>query len=183
MAYGTFGLVTITPVLSLAGAVLPTEHPATNLVVGLRYLTERNMTFIADYFRNGTDYTLTEMETYFELIERGYELFTTRSDDRLLALARRASEAGHGRVNPMRNYVYGRVNQPDALRVFYLTLGASAIVNANDGSYAVLPEVQYKPTENLELRWLTNIQRGRSRTKFGEKQADLRLELRARCYL
>ena len=100
----------------------------------------------------------------------------------LLALARRASEAGHGRMNPMRNYIYGRVNQPDAAGVLYLTLGASAIVNLNDGSYALLPEVQYKPTENLELRWLANIQRGGSRTEFGEKQADARLELRVRYY-
>jgi hypothetical protein len=85
-------------------------------------------------------------------------------------------------MNPMRNYVYGRVNQPDALDVLYLTLGASAIVNVDDGSHSLLPEVQYKPTENLELRWLANIQRGGSRTEFGEKQADVRLELRARYY-
>ena len=55
-------------------------------------------------------------------------------------------------------------------------------MNVNDGSYSVLPEVQYKPTENLELRWLANIQRGGSWTEFGEKQADVRLELRARYY-
>jgi hypothetical protein len=82
----------------------------------------------------------------------------------------------------MRNYVYGRVNQPDAFDILYLTLGASAIVNVDDGSYSLLPEVQFKPTENFELRWLTNIQRGGSRTDFGEKQADVRLELRLRYY-
>jgi hypothetical protein len=99
-----------------------------------------------------------------------------------LTLASRATEAGYGRMNPMRNYVYGRINQPDAGGVLYLTLGASAIVNVDDGSYSLLPEVQYKPTENLELRWLANLQRGGSRTEFGEKQGDLRLELRARYY-
>jgi hypothetical protein len=45
-----------------------------------------------------------------------------------------------------------------------------------------LPEVQYKPTDNLELRWLANIQRGRTWTEFGEKPVDARVELRARCY-
>jgi hypothetical protein len=44
------------------------------------------------------------------------------------------------------------------------------------------PRFHYKPTENLELRWLTNIQRGASYTEFGEKQADARLELRIRYY-
>lgn len=74
------------------------------------------------------------------------------------------------------------MNQPDALGVLYLTLGASAIVNINDGSYSLLPEVQYKPTENPELRWLANIQRGGAGTEFGEKQADVRVEFRARYY-
>jgi len=136
---------------------------ATSLVVGLRYLTQHNTTFIIDYFGNGTGYAPAEMEAYFEQIERGYE-------------------AGYGRLNPMRNYAYGRLSQPDALGVLYLTLGASAIVNADDGSYTLLPEVQYKATENLELRWLANIQRGGARTEFGEKQADVRLEVRARYY-
>jgi hypothetical protein len=85
-------------------------------------------------------------------------------------------------MNPGRNYVYGRVTQPDALGVLYLTLGGSVIVNVDDGSYTVLPEVQCKPAENLELRWLANIQRGGSGTEFGEKQANLRLELRIRYY-
>jgi hypothetical protein len=42
--------------------------------------------------------------------------------------------------------------------------------------------VQYKPTENLELRWLANIQRGGTWTEFGEKPANVRVELRARYY-
>jgi hypothetical protein len=172
----------LTAVLEPAGALVQRERPATNLVMGVRYLTEANTTYIVDYFRNGTGYASAEMETYFELIERGYESSTVSGDQRLLTLASRASEAGYGRMNPMRNYVYGRVNQPDALDVLYLTLGASAIVNVDDGSHSLLPEVQYKPTENLELRWLANIQRGGSRTEFGEKQADVRLELRARYY-
>jgi len=172
----------LTAVLEPAGTLVPREQPATNLVMGLRYLTEANTTFIVDYFRNGAGYTSGEMDTYFELIERGYESWTAGGDDRLLTVASRATAAGYGRMNPMRNYVYGRVNQPDALGVLYLVLGGSAIVNADDGSYSLLPEVQYKATENLELRWLANIQHGGPRTEFGEKQADVRFEFRARYY-
>ena len=172
----------VTPILNPAGTLVAAEHAATNLVVGLRYLTEGNTTFIADYYRNGTGYSAAEMEAYFGLVERGYESFTFGGDDRVLEVAQRASEAGYGRMNPMRNYIYGRVNQPDALGVLYLTLGGSAIVNVDDGSYSLLPEVQYKATENLELRWLGNIQRGSSRTEFGEKQADVRLEVRVRYF-
>jgi hypothetical protein len=168
--------------LDPAGTLVQREQPATSIVMGVRYLTEANTTFIVDYYRNGAGYAPAEMETYFEHIERGFESWTVSGDQRALALASRATEAGYGRMNPMRNYLYGRVNQPDAFDILYLTLGASAIVNADDGSYSLLPEAQYKPIENLELRWLANIQRGGSRTEFGEKQANVRLELRVRYY-
>jgi hypothetical protein len=171
----------VTPVLWSTDTLEQREQPATSVVLGLRHLTSGNTTFIADYFRNGAGYSSEEIGTYFELIERGYDSFMA-GDDRLLTVARRAREAGYGRLNPMRDYVYGRVSQPDALGVLYLTLGGSAIVNVDDGSYTVLPEVQYRPTENLELRGLANIQRGGSATEFGEKPGDLRLELRIRYY-
>jgi hypothetical protein len=172
----------LTAVLAPDGTLVQREQAATNLVVGFRYLTEANTTYIVDYFRNGAGYAPAEMEAYFELIERGYESWTVSGDQRVLTLASRATEAGYGRMTPMRNYLYGRVNQPDALDILYLTLGASAIVNVDDGSYSLLPELQYKPTENLELRWVANIQRGGSRTEFGEKQAAVRLEMRLRYY-
>ena len=167
------------PKTTLSG--VPRTLPATDFVLGLRYLTEQNTTYIVDYFRNGSGYTRSELDAYFELIERGYQS-PTSNDSQLLALAREAADSGYGRITPQRNYVYGRVNQPDALGVLYLTLGGSAIVNVDDWSYSILPEVQYRPTENLELRGLANIQRGGSRTEFGEKPADLRLEIRVRYY-
>jgi hypothetical protein len=172
----------VTSILGPTGTIEQRERPATSVVVGLRYLTESNITFIADYYRNGNGYASEELETFFELVDRAHDSFATARDDQFLTLARRASEAGYGRMNPGRNYVYGRVTQPDALEVLYLTLGGSAIVNVDDGSYMVLPEVQYRPTENLELRWIANIQRGGSGTEFGEKPGDLRLELRMRYY-
>ena len=172
----------LTAVLESTGTIVQEEQPATSLVMGLRYLTEANTTYIVDYFRNGTGYAPGAMEAYFDLIDRGYAAWTVSGDARTLMLAARATDAGYGRMNPMRNYLYGRVNQPDALGVLYLTLGASTIVNVDDGSFSVLPEVQYKPTENLELRWLANIQRGGTWTEFGEKPADVRVELRARYY-
>jgi hypothetical protein len=168
-------------VLSGSGALVPRTQPATDFVLGLRYLTKQNTTYIIDYFRHGSGYARSEIDAYFELIERGYES-SASGDGRLLAAARAAADTGYGRMTPQRNYVYGRVNQPDALGILYLTLGGSAIVNADDGSHSLMPEVQYRPTENLELRWLANIQRGASRTEFGEKMADLRLEVRVRYY-
>ncbi|HEX9565680.1 MAG TPA: hypothetical protein VF981_16995 [Gemmatimonadaceae bacterium] len=170
----------VTMVLAGNDALIAREQPATNVVLGLRYLTKANTTFIADFFHSASGYTPAEAEQYFDLIQRGYDSLTIAGDVGLLGLARRATEAGYGRMNPMRNYAYARISQPDALGVLYLMLGASAIVNLDDRSYSLLPEVQYKPAGNLELRALANIQRGEPRSEFGEKRAIVRLELRAR---
>jgi hypothetical protein len=116
----------VKPILGTTGTIKPHEAPATSVVVGLRYLTERNTTFIADYYRNGNGYTSEEIEAFFGFVDRSHDTFTTAGDDELLTLARGASEAGYGRINPGRHYFYGRVTQPDALGVLYLTLGASA---------------------------------------------------------
>lgn len=172
----------VVPLLTTNGTLVSRERSATSFVLGARYLTDTNTTFTVDYFHNGSGYRTAEMETYFDLIDGAYASLIAGADDRLPTLADRAGAAGYGRLNPMRNYVYGRINQPDALGVLYFSVGASAIVNVDDGSYSLLPELQYRPIENLELRWIASIQRGGSRTEFGEKQADLRLELRARYY-
>jgi len=172
----------ITMILSENGALTPREQRATNVVLGVRYLTATNTTFIADYFHSGAGYTPAETDRYFDLIQRGYDSLNLAGHDRLLVLARRATEAGYGRMNPMRNYAYARMTQPDALGVLYLMLGASAIVNLDDRSHSLLPEVQYKPAENVELRALANLQRGGARTEFGEKRAKVRFEMRARYY-
>jgi hypothetical protein len=164
------------------GTLLRRTRGATNYVLGLRYLTEANTTYILDYFHSGSGYSAGETEAYFDFVHDAYDSLLVAGDDRLLTLAHRATEAGFGRPNPMRNYVYTRVSQPDALGVLYLSLGASAIVNLDDRSYALLPEVQFKPMENLELRGMANIQRGGTRTEFGEKRADVRFEVRGRYY-
>jgi len=172
----------VTVVLSPDDTLTTRERPATSLVAGLRYLTDASTTFIIDYYRNGDWYTPDEMDVFFTLIDRGAEAWDSDGDDQWLRLAGRASAAAYGRMAPMQHYVYGRVSQPDALGVLYLSLGASAIVNVADGSVNLLPEVLYKPTANMELRWLGGIQYGGFHTEFGEKAADARFEIRARYY-
>ncbi|MDP1572162.1 MAG: hypothetical protein Q8L86_19365 [Vicinamibacterales bacterium] len=171
-----------TPVLQEDGVLVEQRHGATSAVVGARILTSQNTTVIVDYFRNGLGYRREEMAAYFDLVTRGHQAFEDTGDRRLLSSAGMATAAGYGQLTPMRNYVYGRVTQPDAWGVLYLMLGASAIVNLDDRSYTILPEVQHKPVENLEVRWLMNIQRGGTGTDFGERQADVRIEVRARYY-
>lgn len=54
------------------------------------------------------------------------------------------------------------------------------MMNLQDRSYQVTPELQYTGIKNLELRARLVLLQGGRETDFGEKQASRRLELYAR---
>ena len=47
------------------GIVRETKYSAKNYLIGLRYLTESDTTFILEYYRNGTGFSAGEMEDLF----------------------------------------------------------------------------------------------------------------------
>ena len=52
----------------------------------------------------------------------------------------------------------------------------------DDASLVVIPEIAYSPMTNLELRLRSPVQVGRTRTDYGEKLTDYRIELRLRYF-
>jgi hypothetical protein len=56
------------------------------------------------------------------------------------------------------------------------------MVNLQDRSWQLTPELQYTGITNLELRARLFLLRGASGTDFGEKQVSRKLELQARYY-
>jgi hypothetical protein len=82
----------------------------------------------------------------------------------------------------MHDYLYTRVSQPDAFDFLYINMAVTGIVNLADGSASLVPELTYKAGENLELRSQVGLLLGGRGTEFGEKQANLRLDVRARYY-
>ncbi len=56
------------------------------------------------------------------------------------------------------------------------------MMNLQDRSYQITPELQYSGINNLELRLRLFLLRGGSSTDFGEKQNSRKLELYARYY-
>ena len=59
---------------------------------------------------------------------------------------------------------------------------AYALLNADDWSFSLTQEIQYRLVTNLELRSQVSVIAGRRGTDFGERRADWRTELRLRCY-
>jgi hypothetical protein len=154
----------------------------TSYLLGLRYLTRYDTTFIMEYYHNGTGFTKDEMQDFFAFIEEGEDLFLTSGDDGLLGKASSLAEKTYGSRNPMRDYLYLRISQKEPFDILYFTPSITWIYNINDRSYSLSPELLYTGITNLEFRLKGGIIVGARETEYGEKQNDYRLELRVRYY-
>ena len=85
-------------------------------------------------------------------------------------------------MNPMRDYLYVRGSKKEPFDILYFTPAITAIVNLNDGSFSLSPEILYTAVTNLEVRLKATVLEGSRLSEIGEKQNDWRLELRVRYY-
>lgn len=160
----------------------PVVADVASWLVGVRYLTERDTTFIVECYRNGTGYTEQETREYFAFVHRAYDAYRSSGSDAQLLQAAEAAERGYGRPNAGRSYGYLRVSQKEPFGLPYWTPALSAIANLEDGSGTVSPELAYTGITNLELRLKGTVFAGDRLTEFGEKPSDYRVELLARYY-
>ena len=164
------------------GTVFSNEYEATSYLLGLRYLTKSDTTYIFEYFHDATGFAESEMTDYFSFIDQGYDTYLASGDDSLLTSASNAAGGSYNRKNPMRDYLYLRVSQKEPFDMLYLTPSLTGIFNISDKSFSIGPELLYTGIKNLELRLKTTFLVGDSYTEFGEKQNDYRAELRVRYY-
>ena len=82
----------------------------------------------------------------------------------------------------MEDYLYLRLSQKEPLDILYFTPSVTVMVNLNDQSHSITPELLYTGITNLELRLRCGFIRGPRETEYGEKQNDYRFEFRAGYY-
>lgn len=170
-------------VVDSAGTITERREEARNWLLGLRYLSAAETTWVAEYYHNGEGLSQAEMEDFFSLVNRGYDVFQATGDAVPLQTAKNLAEGNYGRMNPMRDYLYLRVSQKEPFDILYLTPAVTAIANLDDGSFSLSPEVLYTPLTDLELRLKGSWLSGGALSEYGEKQNNWRLELRLRYYL
>jgi hypothetical protein len=147
-----------------------------DLLLGLRYLTRGETTWIVEYYRNGAGYSRDEMKEFFALA-RG-----SREHSALRPQTMAARRDGYGASQAMRDYLYLRVRKSEPWGALYWTVGATAIINLRDGSASTIPELMYTGFRNTELRGRVAALTGGRDTEFGERLSDWRLEFRARYF-
>ena len=164
------------------GNFYETRLDAWSYLLGIRYLTTRETTYIFEYYHNGTGFTEKELSDFFLFIEKGYDTYLLTGDDKSLKKASAIAKGPYGGINPMRNYLYLRISQKEPFDILYFTPSLTWIFNIDDQSFSLSPELLYTGITNLELRLKGGILAGKSLSEYGEKQNDYRLELRARYY-
>jgi hypothetical protein len=158
------------------------EYDAKSYLIGIRYLTEKETTYIFEYYRNGTGFTSGEVRDYFSFIDKGYDAYIASGSDALIKKALTITKGNYGKMNPMRSYLYLRVSQKDPFDILYWTPAVTAIVNTEDWSYSLSPEITYTGITNLELRLKGTVLAGHRLSEYGEKQNEYRAEFRVRYY-
>jgi hypothetical protein len=169
-------------VIDSAGTISKSEFDAKSYLLGIRYLTKSDTTYIFEYYRNGTGFTHLEMKDYLSFIDKGYDLFLEKGEDSLLKKAASVTEGNYGRNNPMKDYFYLRVSQKEPFNILYFTPAITGIMNINDKSVSISPELLYTGITNLELRLKATALVGKNGSEYGEKPNDYRVELRVRYY-
>lgn len=164
------------------GAFATQRADATSYLLGARYLSQKDTTYILEYYRNGSGYSENQANDFYRLIDNGLSQFQLTGSDALLQRAIAASQAGYARPNPMRRYLYLRISQKEPFDIVYFTPSVTAIVNLDDRSYSFTPELLYSAIKNLDLRLRAMWIVGDANTDFGEKQNSRRLELMMRYY-
>lgn len=146
---------------------------------GVRYLTQGEVTWIAEYYRNGAGYSAQELSAYYQFLE------TALAPDAPAALAGKArtvAQSGYARPSPGRDYIYVKASVSEPFGWVYGAASLATIVNLNDHSYQITPEISYAGFANWELRARLILLSGQVHTEFNEKTASQRLEIYARYY-
>jgi hypothetical protein len=170
------------PVTDNAGRVTTVTSNATSYLLGARYLTAHDTTYIAEYYRNGTGYSDQEEQQFYQLARSALAQFAGTGSTALLQKVLPLSQGSYGRPNSGRDYLYFRAQQKDALSVVYFQPSITLTMSLADRSYQLTPELLYTGFKNLELRLRLFSLNGRAETEFGEKANSQKMEFYARYF-
>lgn len=165
-----------TMILAPDGSIMARERPDTSYLLGLRYLSESEITTIVEFYHNDHGYSSSELDCFFQLVEDG------GTNDVLFNKATHLSQSGYGNPQVGRNYLYTKVTWKEPFDLLYFAPGFSSIVNLDDMSYSFIPEAVYSGWTNWEMRLRFSVINGGSFTEYGEKMNSNKLELRLRYF-
>jgi len=169
-------------VLSPEGNITTQEVVNTSYLLGMRYLTENDITAIMEFYHNGAGYSEAEMDRFYQFVADAGEDFLATGEPGFLDEALRLNQSGYNRPQSGYNYLYLRLTQKDPFDFLYFTPGLTAIINLEDQSFSFTPEMLYSGFTNWEWRLRFSLLNGDNFTEYGEKLNNSKIELRVRYF-
>ena len=169
-------------ILDADGKISAVEADAQSYLVGIRHLTAFDLTTIVEYYHNGAGFNDYAHENFYSLVDRTYDIYQSTGKATALAGAKNLADGAYGRSGFAENYLYIRLSQKEPFDLLYFTPSLTWMMNLDDRSYSLTPELLYTGFTNWELRFRTAFLIGGRNTEFGEKQNDYRMELRIGYY-
>jgi hypothetical protein len=151
------------------------RYDAKDFLLGIRYLSVHDTTYIFEYYRNGQGYTEDEIKDYFSLIQAGYDDYISSQNMGDLVASRGYGSQSYNKQTIMRDYLYLKVSQKEPFDILYLTPSLTCIYNINDRSSSIAPQMTYSPITNLELDFKATFLFGKDYTEYGEKINDYKI--------
>lgn len=148
-------------------------------LLGLRYRTAKDITYILEYYFDGTGNTEEQQRRYYNCVHTAWD------EDNAALMTQLQSQplvARFVRPNPMRKYVGFRAAWNEPFNILYFTPGLQTFYNVDDNSYQLAPDLSYSGLGNFEFRLRAIIPVGDLLTEWGEKANDYKIDLRVRYY-
>jgi hypothetical protein len=164
------------------GGLTPRSRAATSHLAGIRYLTTFDMTAIIEYYYNGGGYRSEEMAGFYQLVAENRGQGPDTGGMGVQRQAWQLAAQGFARPNPGREYLYARFSQKEPFAILYSNAALTTIVNLDDGSYSLTPELTYTGITNWELQMRFSLLNGGDMSEYGEKQNSNKLEVRIRYF-
>ncbi len=164
--------------VSDSGAVSSQTGSTTRWLLGLRYLTDNDMTIIAEYYRNNSGYSAAEMKSFFIAVDSA----NASNDTDLLTTLSSVGEKSFLTRNPGEEYLYLRLSTKEPFDWVYFVPALTTIYNLGDNSYSLSPEIIYTGIQNLEFRFKATLLYGDNNSEFSEKRNDQKYEFRLRYF-
>ena len=165
-----------------SGNTFKTTFDAKSFLLGLRYLSSMDTTYILEYYHNAPGYSSSELEDFFSFTHSAFDTFQSTGKNKQLIKAETLFQGNYGGMNPGKDYLYLRISQKEPFNILYFTPALTTIMNLDDRSFSISPELLYEGFKNWEFRLKGMALVGHKGTDFGEKQNDYRIEFRVRYY-
>jgi hypothetical protein len=168
--------------LSETGTLTQEEYSKNKYLLGLRYLTESDITTIIEYYYNGIGFSESELKGFYRFFADANTQWLDSITDAFSPKVQNLSVMGNESPGAGRHYLYLKINQKDPFDLLYFTPSVIAIVNLDDQSCSITPEVLYTGFTNFEIRLRYTMSGGDKWTEFQEKQNKNKFEFRVRYF-